>query len=161
MRPVQARSDTHRYVRRAPKKPVPSVRVSTLRPPLIGKWMELAGLVLAALAGLAITTVGILYLVKPRMMAATFGLPVVPHEEATPWLRLKGIRDLVTGVVAGTLLLAAPPTVVGWVLLAFTLVPVGDAATVLASRGSAGTAWGIHGTTALVMLIGVALLLGA
>ena|SRR5690625_1446966 len=123
--------------------------------------MELAGLMLAALAGLAITAVGILYLVMPRMMAATFGLPVVPHEEATPWLRLKGIRDLATGVVAGTLILAASPTVVGWALLAFTLVPVGDAATVVASRGSAGAAWGIHGTTAAFMLVGVVLLLGA
>lgn len=123
--------------------------------------MELAGLVLAAFAGLAITVVGIVYLVRPRMMAATFGLPVIPHEEATPWLRLKGIRDLATGVVAGTLILAASPTVVGWALLAFTLVPVGDAATVLASRGSAGAAWGIHGTTAAFMLVGVALLLGA
>jgi hypothetical protein len=123
--------------------------------------METIGLATAALAGLAITVVGILYLARPRAMAATFGLSVLPQAEATPWLRLKGIRDLTTGIVAGTLLLTAPPSVVGWVLLAFTVIPVGDAATVLAARGNAGAAWGIHGTTAAVMLVGVVLLLGA
>lgn len=123
--------------------------------------METAGLVVAALAGVAITAIGVLYLVRPRMIAATFGLPSLPQEEATPWLRLKGIRDLATGVVAGTLLLTAPPIVIGWILLAFTLVPIGDAATVLTARGNARAAWGIHGTTAAVMLVGVILLLAA
>lgn len=123
--------------------------------------MQTAGLVTAGLAGAAIAAVGILYLVRPRMMAATFGLPVLPQPEATPWLRLKGLRDLTAGVVAATLLLTAPPTVVGWALLAYTLIPVGDAVTVLAARGDAKAAWGIHGTTAVVMLLGVFLLLAS
>lgn len=121
--------------------------------------METAGLVTAAAAGVAIAMVGILYLLNPRMMAATFGLPTLPQEGATAWLRLKGVRDLATGLVAGTLLLTAPPTVTGWVLLAFTLIPLGDAAIILSARGDARAAWGIHGTTAAVMLVGVALLL--
>lgn len=121
--------------------------------------METAGLVIAALAGLAIAVIGVLYLVRPRTMATAFGLPTLPHEDATPWLRLKGIRDLTTGVVAGVLLLLAPPTVIGWILLAFAIIPVGDAATVLAARGDATAAWGIHGTTAAVMIIGAIFLL--
>lgn len=121
--------------------------------------METAGLVTAAAAGVAIAMVGILYLLNPRVMAATFGLPTLPQEGATAWLRLKGVRDLATGLVAGTLLLTAPPTVTGWVLLAFTLIPLGDAAIILSARGNARAAWGIHGTTAAVMLVGVALLL--
>ena len=123
--------------------------------------MEAAGLVIAALAGVAIAAIGILYLVRPRTMAAAFGLRVLPHEDATPWLRLKGIRDLTTGVVAGVLLLLAPPTVIGWILLAFAIIPVGDAATVLAARGDAKAAWGIHGTTAAIMIVGAIFLLNS
>ncbi|WP_101652510.1 DUF4267 domain-containing protein [Brevibacterium ihuae] len=123
--------------------------------------METAGLGIAALSGAAIAAIGILYLVRPRIVAAAFGLPALPHEEATPWLRLKGIRDLTAGIAAGVLLLTAPPAVIGWVLLAFTIIPVGDAATVLSAHGKAGAAWGIHGATAALMLVGVILLLGA
>ncbi len=64
-------------------------------------------------------------------------------------------------MVAAAILLTAPPIVIGWVLLAFTLIPLGDALTVLLSHGNAKAAWGIHGTTAAVMLVGVVLLLGA
>ncbi len=123
--------------------------------------METAGLIITALAGAAIAAIGVLYLVRPRSIAAAFGLPALPHEEATPWLRLKGIRDLTSGVVAGILLLTAPPSVVGWVLLAFALIPIGDAWTVLAARGNAKAAWGIHGATAAVMIVGAALLIAA
>src|SRR5699024_8770989 len=88
-----------------------------------------------------------------------FGLPALPPEEATPWLRLKGIRDLTTGIVAVTLLLLAPPTVVGWILLAYAIIPVGDAAIVLAARGDAKAAWDIHVATAVIMIIGAIFLL--
>lgn len=120
--------------------------------------MEISGLAITALSGAAIAVIGILYLVRPRDIAATFGLPDLPTEQATPWLRIKGVRDLVAGLVAIVLLLTAPPTVTGWVLLAFTLIPLGDAATVLASRGNPVTAWGIHGTTSALMLLGGVLL---
>lgn len=123
--------------------------------------METTGVLIAAVAGLAIAVIGVLYLVRPRAMATVFGLPVLPHEDATPWLRVKGVRDLTTGVVAGVLLLLAPPTVIGWVLLAFAIIPAGDAATVLVARGDAKAAWGIHGTTAAIMIIGATLLLNA
>lgn len=122
--------------------------------------MQAAGLGISALAGAAIAALGIFYLVRPRMVAASFGLPVLPHDEATPWLRLKGVRDLTAGIAAGVLLLTAPPDVIGWVLLAFTLIPLGDAATVLGANGKAWAAWGIHGTTAALMLVGVILLIG-
>lgn len=92
--------------------------------------MEAVGLCITALAGLTISAIGVLYLVRPRMVAVA-------------------------------LLLAAESSVIGWVLLCFTLIPVGDAATVLGSRGRSLAAWGIHGTTALVMLVGATLLLVA
>ena len=123
--------------------------------------MDTIGLTITAISGLAIAAIGILYLVRPRAIAATFGLSVIPSEQATPWLRLKGVRDLAIGVVAGVLLLTAPPTVIGWILLAFALIPLGDAATVLASQGKPGAAWGIHGTTCVFMLLGGVLLVAA
>lgn len=123
--------------------------------------MQATGLWITAVAGFAIAAIGMLYLVRPRLVATAFGLPALPHEDATAWLRLKGVRDLTTGVAAGTLLLTAPPDVIGWILLAFTLIPLGDAATILASRGRASAAWGVHGSTALIMLVGALLLLVA
>lgn len=121
--------------------------------------MEIAGLVIAAIAGLAIAVIGVLYLVRPHEMATSFGLAVPTQVTVAPWLRVKGIRDLTSGIVAGVLLLVAPPAVIGWVLLAFALIPVGDAATVLTARGDARAAWGIHGATAAVMVVGAVLLL--
>lgn len=117
-----------------------------------------AGLLIAALSGAAIAVIGLLYLVYPVAIAASFGLPSLPNVDATAWLRVKGVRDVVTGVVAAVLLVMASPATVGWVLLAFTLIPIGDAATVLAARGQASAAWGIHGTTALTMVVGALLL---
>lgn len=70
--------------------------------------MGTIGLVIAALAGLMIAVIGVLFLARPRAIATTFGLPTLPLENATPWLRLKGIRDLTTGVAAVALLLLAP-----------------------------------------------------
>src|SRR5699024_9615604 len=123
--------------------------------------MGTIGLVIAALAGLMLAVIGILFLARPRAIATTFGLPILPLEEATPWLRLKGIRDLAAGVVAVGLLLLTLPPVIGWILLAYAIIPVGDAAIVLAARGDAKAAWGIHGATAAIMFVGAILLLSA
>jgi hypothetical protein len=47
----------------------------------------------------------------------------------------------------------------GWMILAATIIPLGDAAIVLASGGPKSIAFGVHGVTAVVMLITSALLL--
>ena len=47
----------------------------------------------------------------------------------------------------------------GWFMLVATIIPVGDAAIVLHQGGSRATAFGIHGSTAAVMLIMSGLLL--
>lgn len=120
--------------------------------------MVAIGLVITAAVGIAIAVIGVLYLIRPRAAATGFGLPVVPEGPALAWLRLKGVRDLASGVATGVLLLVAPPPVIGWMLLAFSLIPIGDAATVLTARGSAARALGIHGATAALMVAGGALL---
>lgn len=121
--------------------------------------MVVAGLCIAGVSGLAIAIIGVLYLTRPRMIAAAFGLPSIPDAAETPWLRLKGVRDLATGIVAGVLLITASPFVIGWTLLAFALIPLGDMFTVLSAKGRASAAWGIHGATALTLILGAALLL--
>lgn len=123
--------------------------------------METVGLVIAATAGAAIFIVGLCYLTVPRGMAMSFGVPTLPSTQATSWLRVKGIRDAVTGVVAGVLLITATPSVIGWCVLAFTLIPIGDAAIVISAKGSPSAAWGIHGTTAALMLVAAGLLLAS
>ncbi len=121
--------------------------------------MLIAGMALTALAGTGILVVGILYLTIPRAMALNFGLPSIPPLEATEWLRLKGIRDLTTGIVAGVLIFTAPALVLGWVVAAFALIPLGDAFTILRANGSRKAAFGIHGATAAGMLAASVLLL--
>lgn len=121
--------------------------------------MDTIGLWIAGLSGAAISVIGVLYLVRPQAIAASFGLQILPSEDATPWLRIKGVRDLTSGIVAGFLLVTAPVHVIGWVLLCFSLIPTGDMVTVLRSGGKVSAAIGIHGVTALVMVVGAILLL--
>lgn len=121
--------------------------------------MFITGMAITALAGLGILAIGVLYLAIPQAMAVNFGLPVVPDPDATPWLRLKGIRDLATGIVAFVLLLTAERHVLAGCLLAFTIVPLGDALTILGARGSRPVALLIHGSTAALMLAGAGALL--
>ncbi|AUS78459.1 DUF4267 domain-containing protein [Actinoalloteichus sp. AHMU CJ021] len=123
--------------------------------------MATAGVTIATLAGLAILTIGVLYLLAPRPMAASFGLPSVPEGRDVAWLRLKGVRDLATGVVAFTVLFTAPAATLGWTVAAFTIVPIGDAVTVLRADGRRSAAYGIHGATAVLMLIAAGFLVSA
>lgn len=116
------------------------------------------GLTITALAGAAILIIGVLYVLRPQMIAASFGLPGPTPAAAVPWLRLKGIRDIATGLVAAALLLTAPASTIGWAVLGFTVIPAGDCASVLHAGGRRTAAWGIHAATAASMLIGVAML---
>ena len=88
-------------------------------------------------------------------MGATqgFGLPR-PDERANIgwWLRLKGTRDIVSGLVVLALLMWGGPRILGLVLLIEAIIPVGDMSIVLAARGSALRAFGIHGLTAALMI---------
>lgn len=49
----------------------------------------------------------------------------------------------------------------GWLLLAATLIPAADSVIVLAHHGSKATAYGVHGATAALMLATCGLLLAA
>jgi hypothetical protein len=109
---------------------------------------------MAGLLAVGIILIGALYVVVPRAAASGFGLP---PPEAGPniawWLRLKGIRDIVSGLTVLTFIAWSSPKTVGLFLLVAALIPIGDMLTVLAAKGSAKSAFGIHGLTASLMLL--------
>ncbi|MGH3584250.1 MAG: DUF4267 domain-containing protein, partial [Mycobacterium sp.] len=59
------------------------------------------------------------------------------------------------------LMVAGATHLIGWVMLAATIIPIADAVIVLDGGGSKAVAWGVHGLTAVVVLVTAALLLGS
>ncbi|BCJ37278.1 hypothetical protein Athai_47810 [Actinocatenispora thailandica] len=100
--------------------------------------------------------VGVSYVLTPETTAPGFGLPHWPSGDGDGFLILKGIRDIVSGLVLAILLVTGHRRALGWVLLATALTPLGDMTTVLAHHGSAAVAFAVHGlTAALVVLTGL------
>jgi hypothetical protein len=111
---------------------------------------------LSGLLGAGIIVIGARFLVAPRAAAAGYGLT---SEQGDPYLAVKGVRDIASGVVVFVLLGARKPHVLGRYLVATSIIPMGDAIIVLRGNGPKATAYGVHGTTAAVMLGTAALLL--
>lgn len=119
------------------------------------------GYAVAALVGLGIIWIGGGYLLDPGGSAPTFGVPD-PPPASDPFLLVKGVRDVGFGVVVLALLITRQRLGVGVALLAASIIPIGDASIVLGRGGPASTAFGVHGATAAVMILGsVALLVPA
>jgi hypothetical protein len=109
---------------------------------------------LAALVAVGIIVIGCFYLVSPERISGTFGLkPPASDADTRAWLRLKGIRDLVLGLVVLTMMLAANGRSVGIALLVEAIIPLGDMSIILGSGGSKSKAFSIHGVTCVVMLV--------
>ena len=108
----------------------------------------------ALLAAVAIIAIGVMYLSNPRGATQSFGLPL-PEDgpNIAWWLRLKGVRDIVSGLVVLALVVWGGPRLLGIVVLIEALIPVGDMSLILAARGSTGKALGIHGLTAALMIL--------
>ncbi|RDH79222.1 DUF4267 domain-containing protein [Mycolicibacterium moriokaense] len=116
--------------------------------------------VLAGLIALGIIFIGARFLVAPRVAAAGYGVQAdLGHPSARAYLSVKGIRDIASGLVVVILMAAGANHLLGWVILAATIIPLADAAIVLRNGGSRAVALGVHGVTAAVMLITAALLL--
>jgi hypothetical protein len=111
-------------------------------------------LILAALMAVGIIVIGCFYLVSPERISGSFGLrPPASDADTRAWLRLKGIRDIVAGLVVLTMMLAADRQSVGIALLVEAIIPLGDMAIILGSGGSKARAFSIHGVTCAAMLI--------
>src|ERR1700680_952112 len=109
---------------------------------------------LAALLAVVIIVIGCFYVISPERMTGSFGLkPPAPDANTRAWLRLKGIRDIVSGLVVLTMMLTTDTRTVGLALLVLAITPLGDMLNVLASGGSKSTAFSVHGVTCAVMLV--------
>ena len=109
---------------------------------------------LAALMAVAIIVIGCFYLVSPERMTGSFGLkPPASDADTRAWLRPKGIRDVVSGLVVLTMMLTTNTRSVGIALLIEAIVPLGDMSIVLGSGGSKSKALSIHGVTFAAMLV--------
>lgn len=117
-------------------------------------------IVLAGLVGVGVIVMGLNGLRAPQA-AAGFGIPGTPTGDPTfrAWLSVKAVRDVACGLFLVILLAAGTTQLLGLIMLAAALIPVGDALIVLRSGGPRATGYGVHGATAVVMLvIGVLLL---
>jgi hypothetical protein len=114
----------------------------------------------SGLVGAGIIVIGARFLVAPRAAAAAYGITTEKGGSASdPYLAAKGVRDIASGVAAFALLATGKPHVVGRYMAAARSIAIGDAVNVLRSSGPKATAYGVHGTTAAVMLGAAALLL--
>ncbi|MFI6386175.1 DUF4267 domain-containing protein [Nonomuraea sp. NPDC050547] len=109
------------------------------------------------IAALMIGYVGFSYLFTPMATAPSFGLPAWPGAEAAGFLNVKGVRDVVSGLIPLALLLSGQRRALGWSLAVISLIPFGDAAVILANGGSVMAALAIHTATAVVVLATAAL----
>jgi hypothetical protein len=116
--------------------------------------------VLAGLIAAAIIFIGARFIVAPRVATAGYGVqPDLSQRSTVAYLRVKGIRDIASGLFVIILMAAGATHLLGWVILAATIIPIADAVIVLDGGGPKATAWGVHGLTAALMLCTAALLL--
>ena len=117
------------------------------------------GFYLSGVIAIAIIFIGCRFLLAPSTAAAGYGVPagVEPHSRA--YLSAKGIRDIASGLFIAILMAYGFAHVLGWFMLIATLIPVADAVIVLHQGGSRTVAFGVHGGTAVAMLIISGLLL--
>lgn len=117
---------------------------------------------MALLLALAIIAIGIQYVVSPLTATRSFGLPL-PETGANIawWLRLKGLRDIVSGLAVLAFMMWGAPSGVGIILLVEAIIPIGDMLLILAAKGSTKSAFGMHGLTAVIMVLAaVSLIMG-
>jgi hypothetical protein len=114
-------------------------------------WLALG---MALLVALGIIAIGTLYVVNPMAATRSFGLPLPESGANIPWwLRLKGVRDIVSGLAVLAFMAWGAPGGVGIILLVEAIIPVGDMLLILAAKGSTRSAFGMHGVTAVVMVL--------
>ena len=114
-------------------------------------WFSLG---MALLVALGIIAIGSQYVAMPLTATRSFGLPL-PKDGANIawWLRLKGVRDIASGLTVLAFMAWGVPRGVGLVLLVEANIPVGDMLLILAAKGSTKSAFGMHGLTAVLMVL--------
>ena len=111
------------------------------------------GLYLSGVIAIAIIFIGCRFLLAPSTAAAAYGVPAGAEPNSRAYLFAKGIRDIASGLFAAILIAYGSAHILGWFMLAATLIPIADALIVLRQGGSRTIAYGVHGSTAVAMLI--------
>jgi hypothetical protein len=117
------------------------------------------GFYLSGVIAAGIIFIGCRFLLAPSTAATAYGVPAGVEPRSRAYLSAKGIRDIASGLIAAILIAYGSAHPLGWFMLAATIIPIGDAAIVLRQGGSRAVAFGVHGSTAVVMLIISGLLL--
>ena len=117
------------------------------------------GYCLSAAIALGIVFIGARFLFAPYTAAAGYGVAVRPDGIWQAYLSVKGIRDIASGLFIAILMFNRSAPLLGWFMLAATIIPLTDAAIVLSHGGTKAVAFGIHGATAVVMIVASGLLL--
>ena len=106
------------------------------------------------LLALGIIAIGTNYVVSPTTATRSFGLPLPENgTNIAWWLRLKGVRDIAAGLAVLAFIVFGAPREVGILLLVEAIIPVGDMLLILAAKGSTNSAFGIHGLTAVIVVL--------
>jgi len=121
--------------------------------------MTTIGFYLSGVIAAAIIFIGCRFLLAPSTAAVAYGVPAGTEPHSRAYLSAKGIRDIASGLFVAMLLAYGSAHALGWFMLIATLIPIADAVIVLHQGGSRTIAFGVHGGTAVVMLIISGLLL--
>ena len=123
--------------------------------------MLYTGYALSGLIAAAIIFIGARFYWGPAAAARDFGIANSPPPSTAfnGWLSVKGTRDIASGLFVALLMANGSLRLLGEFLIVASLIPLGDAASVLRTGGKKSAAFGIHGATAVVMLATAALLI--
>ena len=121
--------------------------------------MTSIGFYLSGVIAVGIIFIGSRFLLAPATAAAGYGVPAGDEPRSRAYLSAKGIRDIASGLFVVMLVAYGSAHALGWFMLIATLIPIADAVIVLHQGGSRIIAFGVHGGTAVAMLIISGLLL--
>ncbi|MFJ3283189.1 DUF4267 domain-containing protein [Streptomyces halstedii] len=107
---------------------------------------------LAVVLNLLIVVVGLRFFLQPQAAAAGYGVPA-REASASAYLTIKGLRDLVSGLIGFALLVFAADEAEAWFMLVVALTPLGDTVIVLRNGGTKAVAFGVHFATAVLVLV--------
>ena len=119
---------------------------------------ETTARVVAGLTGVLGLGLAARFLLDPGTAAEGYG---VRTGADNPYLAVKGVRDLGTGVAVLGLLALHETRALGTTLLGLSVIPIGDALVVRHHGGPLATSLGVHGLTAGLMIAAGAVLAGA
>ena len=111
------------------------------------------GYYLSGAIALGIVFIGAGFLFAPHAAAAGFGVAVGPDVSWDAYLSVKAVRDIASGLFTAILIFNRSAHLLGWFMLAATIIPLTDAAIVLRHGGTKAAAFGVHGATAAVMVV--------